>query len=338
LRNKSEPQVKSDGGSFEVETGTQIGTQTEINPILFPPREVFEDNGLYIGTNDPHPEPMYCKCEEFEKSKWCIHCEGSRLPIAIGVEFPAEGGILLHYKGFRYPKKSWPFKPALNANDTVKRFIMVCVRFIGSFPKNLLYGRVIDSAIDGFTDFTDLIYRIHGVYWKPRFWCTMGREVWRIGTDMTSSERGIKFVKAICTLLEFDDAYRYYIQDGLGELNIDAFMKDPSRETKRILFIMALRKEGTREKFKSVAKVLPLLLYIPKVKKTMKEFFRKVDMEKMYLDEMDWYICMGWGGYEFAGHDDMQRARIRHGLDEDWKKKGSKHLDSEGNEIKTEYK
>ena len=307
---------KADKTASKTASKTATGTQEIVNPIILPPRGVFEDDGLYVGSASPQPE------------------RDANDLLCIGVEFPEKGGTLLHYNHYKYPKKGWPFKAALNANDTVKRFIMTCVRFVGSLPLNLLYGNVINSAVDGFVDFTSLVYRIHGVYWKPKFWCAMGREVWRVGTDMTDSERGIKFAKAICTLLEFDDAYRYYIQDGLGELNVAAFMKNPAKEARRVLLIMALRKEGTREKFKSVARLLPLLLYIPSVKRTAKEFFRRVDMEKLYLDEADWYICMGWGGYEFAGRSDMERARIRHSLDDEWEKQGCKHFDSEGNEIK----
>lgn len=287
------------------------------HPIILPPRFVFEDDGLYVGTQNAHPEDPNVK----------------NLPVAIGVEFPKDGGILMHMENCKYPKKGWPFRDALLTIDALKRFIISSIRFVLAFPKNLFTGNVIRSAMEQYSDFSFVIIKEHGTYWKPQYYCTMVREMYRVAIEMATDEVETRFVKALCTIFEFDDAYRWFVQDGLAIMDLKAFLKNPSKEIRRVLLVMASRGEGTREKFEKFANFFWLVLKIPVIQRTVLTFFSKVDMEKLYLSEDDWYWCLVWNGYDFGGKSLPYRRSYRESVDAKWVEEGMKHIDAEGNEI-----
>ena len=286
----------------------------EETKAIFPPREVFEDEGLRLGHESSNPVQR-------------------DLPVAIGVEYPEEGGVLMHFRNHKYPKKGWPYKQAIQAIDSVKRFLICGARFIVGFPKALFTGKMIDLVIEQIGDFSYREFQSQGIYWKPNFYCTMVREVYRVSMSLAETENEIFFVKGICTILEFDDAYRYFLQDLLGEMNRQAFLINPSKESKRLFDIAIQRGEGTSEKFAKFGKIIPLLLYFPRVKRIMRKFFSEIDMEKLYLDEGDWYYCLTWNGWNFGGRSLSDRLILREEVDEKWLKEGGKYFDSKGQEI-----
>ena len=286
----------------------------EETKAIFPPREVFEDEGLRLGHESSNPVQR-------------------DLPVAIGVEYPEEGGVLMHFRNHKYPKKGWPYKQAIQAIDSVKRFLICGARFIVGFPKALFTGKIIDLVIEQIGDFSYREFQSQGIYWKPNFYCTMVREVYRVSMSLAETENEIFFVKGICTILEFDDAYRYFLQDLLGEMNRQAFLINPSKESKRLFDIAIQRGEGTSEKFAKFGKIIPLLLYFPRVKRIMRKFFSEIDMEKLYLDEGDWYYCLTWNGWNFGGRSLSDRLILREEVDEKWLKEGGKYFDSKGQEI-----
>jgi hypothetical protein len=265
------------------------------------------------------------------------------------VDLPSEGGILSYHVGDKYPVKGWPFREAVYALDTIKRGIISTIRLLVSSPIRYLVAvaggiflllpkktqdKAIKSAIVQFTSYTDLVFGqwgrnieypepdgpicLQSVVLDPKYFCDMVREIYRAGMEMASDPSEKLLIQAICMLLEFDDAYRYRIQDAIELIDKDAIVRNPAKEIVRILGIMEQRGPLTAERFGSIKKLIPFILKIRTVRNSITGFFAKVDLEKLYLDEADWYRCLLWGGYAFRGVPDDQRLSTRMMIDAEW--------------------
>ena len=288
---------------------------------IYPPREVFDDGGTYIEADSTNPVSQ------------------KQSPLVIGVEFPEEGGMLLYLENQKHPKKGWPFKQAIMSIDAVKKFIMFFLKFVMALPKNIVTGKVGRSFMEGFGNYADFIFKQNGVYLKSKYYCTMVREIDRVGMLMAQDDVERRFVRAVCMIFEFDDAYRYRLQDMLDEMDKDAFIKNPSKETRRLFDIMISRSQEDAEmlrqgKLPLMRNFLFWILYIPVIRRTAREFLKQVELEKLYLDTMDAYQCLTWNGYNFGGKTLYQRLIMRESVDEQWVKDGRKYIDTKGNEIK----
>ncbi len=265
----------------------------------------------------------------------------------IDIQFPKHGGVLVYHQGDLYPVKGWPFKEATYACDTIKRAIINGIKFAISSPVRYLLAlfvllpkslkrKAINNAIEQFTDYTEKVFDVwgrilplqdedgaefglQGVVWKPQFYCDMVREIRRVGMQM-AGERipNQRLVEAMCMILEFDDAYRYRLQDGFGLIDREALKRDPAKEIVRVLTIMRDRGIGTADKFQSFVKVIPFLFKIRDLKQVFIQFFSQVDLKKLSLDEVDFYRCLLWGGYQFRGIPDPERASLRIMIDAEW--------------------
>lgn len=278
---------------------------------LIPPREALEDNGVFL-----YADPVTKEAQ-----------------IANGVtdvKYPETGGMLVWREGDQFPSKGMPFHDAVHAIDGVKRLLINTVRFLSSKPLRYflplfalipppLQRKILRSAVEQFADFGFCsLHRVSSLL-NPRFLCDAAREVYRAGMEMAGDDFSMKnFVKTLAHVLEYDDAYRYRIQDMFEVMNKEDLLRDPGKELARVLLIAADRGEGTREKFEIFAKLLPLIFMLKVVRKPVIEFFSKVEFKKMYLDELDWYKCLIWSGYDFRGIEIEKRISARMMVDEAW--------------------
>lgn len=286
-------------------------TVNEQEPNILPPREAFRDNGIFA-YKDPE-----------------LYTHQIRNKI-VGFETPEEGGMLVWREGDRYPAKGLPFNEATTAADVAKRAALVGVKFITSSPvryflpllfilPGFLKKKLLLSALKAYTELSDTMFMRASAYLEPKYLCTIGREVHRVGMELAGDDETMqRFVDTICMILEYDDAYRYRIQDILGCINRDAVLNTPGKELARVLKIGQSRGEGTGEKFGLFAKVVPLLLLVSCIRNPILGFFKAVDLEKLALDDADWYKCLIWKGYQFRGVSDEHRISMRMMIDADW--------------------
>jgi hypothetical protein len=119
-------------------------------------------------------------------------------------------------------------------------------------------------------------------------------------------------------ILEFDDSYRYAIQDAFGEINSEAMRTEPAKELVRVIRIIQQRGNGISERFKAVERLIPFMLRIKVIREFVDSFFAEIDLKKMALDDMDFYRCMVRTGYEYRGLPDAERISLRMMIDADW--------------------
>lgn len=289
-----------------------MSSPTEVEKLMIlPPPEVLEDNGRFI-YGDPRDTAGQISNE------------------IIDVSYPEEGGILVHRKGDLHPSKGLPFKEAVLAADVAKRAALNLIRFATSTPVRyflplgilippFIRRRIIRAALSAYADLVHTIADRASAYLVPNRYCTIAREVYRVGMELAGDDpAGQGIVRTICLVLEYDDAYRYRVQDLMGEVNVGEFLEYPVTEAKRILQIAAERGEGTAHKFQMLSKALPFLFLVKEIRAPVLEFFRRANIDALKLDEADWYKCLIWGGYRFKGVPDQERVSLRMMIDATW--------------------
>lgn len=264
----------------------------------------------------------------------------------IAVEYPDEGGVLSYLLGDKYPAKGWLFAEAVFCMDTIKRKFMNDVRFFLSSPlryitalfyflPSFLKRKVINSYINEFQDYCYIVFErwgrimrvgtdgagnpvgIRSIVLESKRYCDVAREVYRVLFEMWGEQR-LLLINAICMTLEYDDGWRYRIQDGFGEINLDNLKKDCGKELARVFRLMIERGEGTGYKIETFLKVIPYICRIKIFKEGILTFFEKADQKKLALDEIDLYRVLLWGGYKFKGMPDNDRLSLRMILDAEW--------------------
>lgn len=288
---------------------TTIEKDPEATSEFIPPREVFEDGGKVV-----HAEPG----------------EGQIDNEIIAGGRSVEDGMLIFRKGDQFPSKGWIFRYALIGINVAKRSAIEDMRMAIKAPfryvlpiffilPNSLKKKIMYLVLERYTKLTDCTFQACGAYIKPEFYCKMVREINRVGMEMAGEDLVMKnLVRTLCMILEFDDAYRYRFQDLFELVNLVAMRRNPGKELARIFRIAVQRGAGTSEKFETIAKMLPFLLSLKSIRGVVIEFFEKVDISKLVLDEMDWYKCLIWGGYSFRGIPDIERVAMRMTLDAAW--------------------
>ena len=122
---------------------------------------------------------------------------------------------------------------------------------------------------------------------------------------------------------EFDDFYRYPLQEALGEINIQALRKNRTKELLRILEIMRNRsvRIGQKEKWGTIKMAVWLVSKMfRKEMEELEDLICLLDLSKIRLDIHDQYHCLIRSNYNFGGISFEKRYAERKQIDEEWQK------------------
>jgi hypothetical protein len=274
------------------------GAVTNLMEIIQPPKEIFDKP-------DITPVDMVGRTTVVFK--------------ATRIEFPEEGGILIHYEGCKYPKKGWPTQDGVWANNMVKRqtlMMIMTLRSRGIFLPAIGFAltlwkykiQLIENALQQYIRMADIILQPY--YLKDNRYCVFCRELRElisnfligIGISIPVTENTGKI---LAHLLEYDEAYKYPLQDALTDVNWNG---DLRKEVKGILNRLIQRKNNSLDKFSQTINLLSLALLHPKVKKAFKTAISLSDTDNLKLLEDDYYHCMLRSEYNFRGISYQQRV------------------------------
>lgn len=244
------------------------------------------------------------------------------------IEYPPEGGMFVYYKGHPFPEKLFPFPEAIYCIDPVKRAIVNTLRFFKeSRLAQVLAGlslflpgrkKMLISYMYLFASFAEVT--VQKIRLKPEGYCRSARNVFKAGMavrelfpadgksfsedEYTDNKYMIEvFTHTLCSIWEFDSAYRYRFQDVLSNLDKVAFDKNPVREILRLMDI-AMQRESIGKltsNLKGMRMALKFLLLNKTVKKILKTFVANLEPAELVLDDGDRYWCYQFGDYEFEG-------------------------------------
>jgi hypothetical protein len=113
----------------------------------------------------------------------------------------------------------------------------------------------------------------------------------------------------VAQFFEYDDAYRYCVQDLMGELHLENFKTNPSKEIRRIVNIFSER-DTVKTRFNKFKVMLPvILLFIPLIKKSLRK--NVVYLKQMHPDHHDKYwMCLRNDGYDYFGLNIEERHAL----------------------------
>lgn len=229
------------------------------------------------------------------------------------VEFPEAGGVLTYMGGHDHPYKGFPFFEFVDKIDLIKKISRAFLSGIYHALKGRAWLAI--TFIPAMW-FARSILRV-GVYvfyrMVERFriksirYCDAIRELYRafsegFDPDEKTHEFRIQVRDLVCMFLEFDNAYRYRIQDVLPELDKEALRKHPRRELIRLCDLMASRE--TTQEIRDTWKLLKIcaeyyLLFDRKTLRLVVDTLSRIDLEKITLSVEDKQFCRPRTDYNF---------------------------------------
>jgi len=250
-----------------------------------------------------------------------------------GIEFPKEGGIYSYFLGKPYPFKGFHFAGAVKQIAIFKKLIAEMIRIVYMTPIKFLLPlipiipqRIIDEIL--FQMIVSLAEigekSLKEWYFQPRYFCKSGRELYRTGmkiaenqTDPNLKNYLKKLTMIICTIWEFDLAYRLRFQDIFGgELKKENLAESPEKEIERIFKIMSERENTEyKKRWKYLGIIIAKLIKKSKlIRKLITETLMEINQKEIELDEGDIYWGAGDRSYNLRGKSFKERLSHKEDL------------------------
>lgn len=298
-------------------------------PIIRPIPNVFEDF-----KNEEYQSSV--ETSENTSTKRVTSQHGTLVYITEHVFYPDEG-ILMKYKDIPYLRQGFVFPEAMDAISNLKR---VTVLFLGTLKGNgqgWIKGRI-GAFLAHYCWIAQWMFqwydpnsnKMRRITLAPNRYRRSVRELIKLinsflenlGIKVWTAQTGLQdFGTTSCTMIEYDNAYHWRMEDIFGIINWQAFLKNPRKEIKRVVIIYKQReKAGIEFKVETIAKALNYLLLIPSVKKALIKAVRSIDVENLKMTDYmpqenqlainDHYYTMIYDGYDFQGKDIEERKKI----------------------------
>lgn len=150
------------------------------------------------------------------------------------IVIPKGGGIDTYLKGLKYPYPGYPDHRRLEIICIIKRTFLTWMHFFSPLKRNIfkliLFKKNLKKFIPEGIYFLAWILRNHRL--KPQFYSRPVREIYRLFDILIErSNEGLKgkftsIRDIVCMVLEFDDAYRFMVQDIIAEMDVDKIKMD----------------------------------------------------------------------------------------------------------------
>jgi len=221
------------------------------------------------------------------------------------IEYIKGEGVLSYYRGVSYPAYGAQTPDAMKALNQMKRLL----RYTALLCKNPLFlvglYAVRTTAMDYFNKIVDGDIGEHSI--KSEYLCKCANAVEQFMYQMTGN---MTFANNIAQVPEYDDAYRYRVQDIFTELDVEAFIKNPYKELDRLASLYIEREErvGVRDKVNSILRLAKLALHIPSVRKKISENVHL--LKRGAFDKNDRYwVSVTDNGYKYFGVEIDERLK-----------------------------
>jgi len=243
------------------------------------------------------------------------------------VDYPDEG-ILMKYQGVEYPRQGFVFPEAMDNVNNLKRVTVLLLSLVKGNGNGFLKGRI-GAFLAHYCRVAEWLFqwydpnsqKVRKIFLKEHRYRQSVRQLIRF-INLFIQELGIKvcefkgagekdFGKVVGTMIEYDNAYHWTLEDLASEINPAELYNHPRKEILRIFEIYKQReKRQPVEKVGSLVSLITCLLYLPSVRKAFRASLKQIDLEKMKMTPNDRYYTMNYGGYEFEGKTIEERQKI----------------------------
>lgn len=207
------------------------------------------------------------------------------------IKLTEDKGALVYIGGATHPHKTIPAGQIVGQMNILKEYLKQSFRNLV-----FIYGK--DRFISDFIDFFKKCFYPYRV--KLKYMCPTARGVNYILYDILTSlkvphDKAITFSFYIAHVFEFDDAYRYRLQDIATAIDIYLLLKNPRKEILRVLSVSMDRElhKGVVVKLKPIYNLVTLLLLIPKYRDSFTHAVVK-HIDYLRFDAGDIY----WAGFK----------------------------------------
>lgn len=238
-------------------------------------------------------------------------------------------GTFIHYKGYQsmpapeFAQRNVTIPDAVAAIAAPKRDFMDWIKMLASKELRLpiivgMVGRKkrINKLLKLFNERADVT--LLPFYMKDGYYCPLVKEIRIFAESMlvtlgAEQELAHKTAEIIGCFFEYDNAYRWRLQDVLTEANISELIYNLPKEVAKLLRIVLERDPNStaiEEKFQSGARLLRYMWYVPSIKRGIQEALGKINLDNMKLDESDIYHTLLYSSYNVRGKTLQERVNI----------------------------
>lgn len=234
----------------------------------------------------------------------------------LGITFKYNEGVMIDLEGAEFPQKGVAIPLTMQRINAVKRIITESTKLIKQkefiligvfFMLKTIKGRInfIEKIVHAFNSVCIKI--IDNSFFK-RYYLTsvarnldllISRTMMNMGINKTVSQ---DFGRVISAVIEFDNAYRFRMQDALSEIDYDELKTKPARELLRVL---KLYEERDNKIVSSKIIILRPIIRLLFLSKWFRDAFilalESIKFDEMRFDENDKYWVCQRGDYEFFG-------------------------------------
>jgi len=252
--------------------------------------------------------------------------EGNSFYVIEKVDF--EDGTRVWIKGAEYHQKGMGTPDALFALNVIKRIVTQALKiglryeFVLGVVLIVLKPRkwrvaTIQALMQSFNEICHKV--VSPFIIKPKYMLPIAREVRSILKCFTCNLGIAEWIaesfSAIGShIIEYDNAYRFRLEDLMSETTKEAFANRPIRELRKLSKIARDRDEGDVSwKFVKMATALSILLLIPSIKKAFREAILASKFELLQYDDVDRYWTAMRTDYKWWGLDIDERSKFNIG-------------------------
>ncbi len=280
-----------------------------------PPDEIFQRSGHRLDTNRTYID------------------SGGWMYVPDHAEYIDGKGTFVHYREYgQHQKPAFPQAcvtppQAVAAINPAKRILLNTMKLLASKEAWWIAGimvlmrrkwraKLITRMGELYNGTAELL--LYQWYMKPGYYAPVTKEIQKFVTVLLT-ELGVKEEIATKTgeiigcMFQYDWAYRWRLQDMMGEVNKEAFVNDFPTEAKRLTKILMERDpfpEGIRDKYESIAKVMGYLWMIPSLRNALKRALKSIEIENMVMDEAEIYHTILYGDYNVKGRTLEERLKL----------------------------
>lgn len=210
--------------------------------------------------------------------------------------------VLMDIDGHETPLRGIP-------DDGILRIVAIYKRFLPLFAKKIQESNIFNKVIiilfvyfnyNIFSRWVRSVLERENCYLKDEYYFKSTKELKRVLKKFFDKD----LVDAGTLVFQMDNAYRYRLQDFIGEIkkeNIKGYLS-VKKEIKRV-FSVYLDREGdndVKEKIIHLKKIIDICIIFPKINKLIKNIISELDIDKIKFDDIDRYwVGLRKDGYKY---------------------------------------
>lgn len=254
-----------------------------------------------------------------------IPIEGLTTNKLMGYTF--KGGAQMYVEGATFPKAGFPTPEAIYASNQVKKTLIEAIRLLSEpilFPSLIIFiflprkskQKLLQKLLDSFNKISWTAMSPFII--KPEYMMPFTKELANLVAGFLQflgmSDDSCQMAgKVAAHIFEYDDAYRYRVQDVMNETTISAW-KYPRNEIKRLTKVYISREKNPHVilKAKSLSKILSILLWSTWLTKAIHEamWVSVSDLKNLQMSEADWYWSAMKSDYLYEGKTKAENQEI----------------------------